>query len=834
MTYVRSRRSRRWHWYLTACLVTGGLTALPLSAQQPTALATPAPVELDPTPTTPLSNLVELARRGQFNDILSRIQSDPAFGSNGSLQMLARDLAVYKEHQEKHATARQKNFQTAREQMLKEMEAGQYDIALVRAIDAHANAPHGRQWLADEQVVKLVKLSKEAALKAEAQGDWLVSLTLWRNLDLLYLEDSTFRPQVRNAEQHARLLRLYAPEELQRLHIQREAQKGNPAPEPLNLASDQWQDRLTGVRPAMFHDAMREAKNRHIDNPTYAQLMLGSLERLETLLEAVGLSSTFPNMQDSAKVTAFKDHLKAIQQRVNEAGEGFSYRQLLNTADSIFETNRQTINLPEEILVFEMTDGALGSLDPFTAVIWPHDLAQFSRSTEGRFSGVGIQISKPGRITVTQVTPDSPAAKAGIEKGDLLTQINGKDTSTMGVNELMRQLEQSREQAITLQASRPGHVGTLTFKLEAVEGELGLRIARPGRLTVVSPLSGTPAHRAGLKPNDLILSVNGQDTNGWSLDQAVREITGPEGTQVAITIQRAGHQEPMTFNLTRTSIEIDSIRGWKLLSNGKWDYYIDPERQIGYIRLSQFIPQSSDELEAAFEEMNKQGRVQGVILDLRYNPGGLLRKAADVVDRFVRSGRIVSTVDAKGNTTSQYSARPHNTLRSVPMVVLINQGSASASEIVSGALQDYQSALIVGSRSYGKGSVQDLTPIDGGKAMLKLTTQYYKLPGGRIIHRKPDATNWGIEPDLSIPMTEQQAYEAIEFRRDLDILYDAESMGNADKPLPKPEDMFTKALDPQLEAALMYLRVRLTTDTYMASNPRPTETAGPIVPPTTP
>lgn len=830
---------------LTAVIV-AGLSAGCIHAQTAT-LEPPASTEqIEPAKPVPLTvtlkqnpsqeHLVELASRGQFVDILDTLKADGSANSNPAMQRLVSDLELYKQHQELHATEKLKNYKAAREAMTREINEGRLEVALIKAIDAHSHAPQGRQMLQDQQVVDLVEKSSAAATAAEAEGDWLAALTLWRNLDLLYLEDSTYHDHVKNAELHARLLRLYAPDELQRLHIQREARKGNPTPEPLLFGSDTWQDRLKDVRVGMIYDAMREAKNRHIDSPSYAKLFHGSIVRLGTLVESKGLALTFANLADANKIQTFEAHLASIDQQLTELGDTFSYRQLIKAVDSVLQANKDSVQIPEQILIFEMTEGAMAELDPFSAVIWPHDLAQFSRNTEGKFSGVGIQISRPGLLTATEVTPGSASEKAGVKAGDVITQINGKDTTTIGVSEAMRLLNVAKDQTIELKANRPGQVGTLDFKIQSEPSvgdqsrpnDQGLTLKRPGRLTVVSPLPGTPAHRAGIKPNDLIISVNNQDTTGWSLDQAVREITGPEGSPVSIGIERKGVDKTIEFKLTRSSIEIDSIRGWKLLPGGKWDYFIDTERQIGYIRLSQFIPQSSDDMDAAFNEMNKQGRVQAVILDLRYNPGGLLRKAADIVDRFVLSGRIVSTVDAEGNTTSQYSARPHNTLRQMPMVVLINQGSASASEIVSGALQDYQTALIVGERSYGKGSVQDLTYIDSSRALLKLTTQYYKLPGGRIIHRKPKALNWGIEPGLKIDMTEQQAFDAIELRRDLDVLHEAGDHEDPEHPFAKAEDMFTRALDPQLEAGLMYLRVRLASDMNMAAKPAASDNASPL------
>lgn len=389
---------------------------------------------------------------------------------------------------------------------------------------------------------------------------------------------------------------------------------------------------------------------------------------------------------------------------------------------------------------------------------------------------------------------------------------------------------------------------------------VGIQISmRDERLIVVTPLHGTPAFKAGIKPGDIIAEVDGRDTGSWSLDKAVREITGPEGTQVILGIERNGDVELIKTPLTRAEIPIESVKGWKLNADGQWDYYVDRANKIGYIRLSQFIPQSADDIDAAINQMQNDNGLEALVLDLRFNPGGLLTAAIEVTDRFVAKGDIVSTVDVDGVHTNRFRARPAHTHRDLPVVVLINQGSASASEIVAGALQDHHRALIVGQRSFGKGSVQDLIALTYNQsAYLKLTTQYYALPSKRIIHREPGADKWGIEPDLEITMTDDQVAAWLEARRDADIINNGEGNngednngeGNDDDDAPaaqkdaenaddaadkageagedenaeeikKPataEQILEDSLDPQLEAALLVLRTRLVAQaTGMAS-----------------
>ena len=347
-------------------------------------------------------------------------------------------------------------------------------------------------------------------------------------------------------------------------------------------------------------------------------------------------------------------------------------------------------------------------------------------------------------------------------------------------------------------------------------------------LLVVSPLPDSPAYRAGVKADDIIDTVDDRPTKRWSLDRAVREITGPEGTVVTLGIKRDGEETLLYFPITRAQIEIASVRGWELVpdGSGQWDYWIDPNLRIGYVRLSQFIPETAGDLDKAFETMRHDGPIAALILDLRYNPGGLLKSAIEISDRFIADGAIVSTVGANRiGLTPAFRAQPRNTQPPIPIVVLINQHSASASEIVAGALQDWDKGRIIGVRSFGKGSVQDLLPLDRRKAYLKLTTQYYMLPRGRIIHREPTATQWGIRPDLSVKMTSKQTKKVLEVRRETDVIRSKEELAAItmrelqeeipeEERIPSADDILNESLDPQLQTALLLLKTQLLAERF--------------------
>jgi carboxyl-terminal processing protease len=262
-------------------------------------------------------------------------------------------------------------------------------------------------------------------------------------------------------------------------------------------------------------------------------------------------------------------------------------------------------------------------------------------------------------------------------------------------------------------------------------GGLGIEITnRNGILTVVSPIDGTPAYRSGIKAGDQILKIDGEFTKDMTLVDAVKKMRGPKDTKVTLTLRRETLAELFDVTLTREIIKIQSVR-WKPLQKG-----------YGYIRVTQFQERTDDDLERALKSLGKEpGGLQGLVLDLRNDPGGLLTQAVKIADVFLESGLIVYTDGRLENQSQKYFAHKQGTWSDFPIVVLVNAGSASASEIVAGALQDHKRALILGTQTFGKGSVQTILPLDDTSA-LRLTTARYFTPNGRSIQ----AT--GIVPDI--------------------------------------------------------------------------------------
>jgi carboxyl-terminal processing protease len=270
-------------------------------------------------------------------------------------------------------------------------------------------------------------------------------------------------------------------------------------------------------------------------------------------------------------------------------------------------------------------------------------------------------------------------------------------------------------------------------------GGVGMEVTvEEGVLTVIAPIEGTPAEKAGIKPRDRILEIEGKSTEGMDVQEAVKLLRGPKGSPVKITIKREGEDSPRAVTLVRDKIVVKSVKA-ELLDNN-----------IGYIRLTQFQDHSAQELRAAIEQLTAQNGkdLGGLVLDLRNNPGGLLSEAIDVVDEFIDNGLIVSVKGRAADQTREYYATKKGSFQTFPLVVVVNEGSASASEVVAEALQDSHRATILGTKTFGKGSVQTIIKLEDGSG-LKLTTAKFYAPSGRSINEV------GVTPDVAVEITEQ-------------------------------------------------------------------------------
>ncbi len=339
-------------------------------------------------------------------------------------------------------------------------------------------------------------------------------------------------------------------------------------------------------------------------------------------------------------------------------------------------------------------------------------------------------------------------------------------------------------------------------------------------LQVITPIFDSPAHKAGMQANDIITTIVSEvdpktgkpydspivtSTKGLATDEAVKLIKGKPGTKIKLIVEREGAAKPLEFILTRGTIEVESVMGIKRNDKDAWNYVIDEENKICYIRLSGFAENTYADLERVMKDLSAQG-IKGFILDLRFNPGGLLDSSIKIADLFIQDGMIVSVRHRDGKETT-YVGRADGSYTTFPMVCLINSGSASASEIVSGCLQDHGRAIIIGSRSFGKGSVQTIHGFEAN-SILKLTTATFWRPNGRNLnrgnspHKDDDTVEWGVKPNegFDIRLTKKEENDLFDHQRDSEIIRGT-----------KASDAKSEFRDRQLDAAVEYLRGQIRT-----------------------
>lgn len=685
----------------------------------------------------------------------ARISDDPV------LSQMADWTSRYEAQRVEFASARQKQYEEAVAKVQLLLDNGKDDYAIDEATRAYGLAENKDDFHNEVWVQTLMRKTAAIADQFEAQDQWLKALRVYSDLGSIEPANPQWKEKLKTATRRIRLLALYAPDELkaiQETEIKERAAVDallnpatQPATQPVADAEEEnnefridWHESLRDVTWDMLLDALVHARTDYYRDISYKDLMIGGLNGLRALATTKGLEASFPTLADDDKRKAFLLAVDDGLEMAKFADENNEQERLEDALTRIRAVNKTGLNLPDAVLVSEYADGAFAQLDPFTSMIWPNDLEEFNRSTQGEFSGVGIQIE----------TDDD------------------------------------------------------------------------GSLKVVSPLEDSPAYKAGIKAGDIITHINAKNAKGISLSQAVKNITGPSGSNVLLTV-RGTDGEVKEYTIKRQTIKVDSVKGWLHLPGGGWDYFVDADQKIAYLRMTNFTKSTSKELDNAIHKMSELG-ARGLILDLRYNPGGLLTAATEVSDRFLQNGDIVSTRADRETSNPPTVARATPDDKEeimMPTVVLVNQYSASASEIVSGALKDSKRAIIVGERTFGKGSVQMLFPLANRSAYLKLTTSHYYLPSGRCIHREENSQEWGVDPDIKVEMTPKQMEAAIDARQELDVLRDANAPP-AEGEMPKLQDVAkgveesvekTAATsdrglldsDAQLSAALLLLRLQL-------------------------
>lgn len=661
-------------------------------------------------------------------------------GVDGDGAALKDSITLFNSNLDKRETSRAEQITKVGaeldEHLAKLETPGEISKALKAGVELYMLSTDKASFVADERTKRLESAAVAAARAAEEAGDLLAANELFFRLDALFEEQGTYKPDVERLGHRLGIIRLYTPERFWTMRNDRRLADGEDPLPPYNPTKDDFHDKLAGVNEAMLRRALSITAGANVDRVRLADMLRGGVQGVLTLATTTGLEAAFPGLGDANAKELFVSRCQAELARIDDSN-GADLADLDLVLSRLQRANSESVSIDPIALMHEFGNGAMTPLDDFSAIIWPDEIRNFRRTTQGSIVGIGVQI---------QLDP------------------------------------------------------TLS------------------KILVVTPLEGTPAHRAGISAGDVITSINGVSTAGFTLDQAVDTITGPVGTKVSVAVEREdeGAKRELAFDVPRAVIDIPTVKGWRRAGarEDQWDWFVDPEHSIGYVRLTQFTEKTDAEFDAAVDQMKAQG-LAALIVDLRFNPGGLLDQAVSISNRFIDSGLIVATKDGADKIQDQeFAQRTRATLKNVPVVVLVNEGSASASEIVSGAVQYYGKkgeidAIVVGERSFGKGSVQKVWDLARSEAAVKVTTQYYLLPDRRVIHRTPGASSWGINPEVRVEMLPDQITDALNLRRDADIVPIAGAEGKPRaEPIPNPDDLIAKGTDLQLNAAVVLLQTQ--------------------------
>jgi C-terminal peptidase prc len=697
----------------------------------------------------------EAAKSGDLATVERALQNVPDSVAEVETKRLRDFIAARAAHVDEDDKIREAD----RVKALEEMKAagGKHEVtkALTAAVRLQTLSDNWSAALELPEMKALVAEAGVAEAKAQEAGDWLVAQEILFRLRTLFEESgdaTTFRrydARLDEVNKRIMLLAQYAPRELWRLRAEyaKRFDPEKPLPEFNEAFAEDWKEALDGITRGTLTAALELAAEAHISAGGWEPLVAGGLESVRVLATSPMLRENFQGLADPEKanvlIGAVKRSKESLAAMDRAAIAEPTYRAVLR---DVLAANAAGPALPDEVIIREFGDGALEELSK-------------------RFEDEYTQIIWPDQLRRFQQT------------------IRG---NFVGVGILIRH-DDRRD------------------------------------IQVVNPLEGSPAARSGVKSDDRIVAVDGKSTVGWTLNKAVDSITGPAGEIVTLSVKRDGAEEPVDLKLVREQIKIRSVNGWwkkALDQKGQpvWDWFVAPESGIGYVRLSGFQEDSFRDFLDAVREMRRERELNGLVLDLRHNPGGLLSSAEQFSNAFIERGMIVSCKDRNGRVRYQKNAEPGRALlKDLPLVVLVNQGSASASEIVSGALKAHDRAVVLGERSFGKGSVQTVHDCggagEGEMANLKLTTQYYYLAPGpgeteqRLVHKKPGATDWGVNPDLLVKMTPEQIEKSLTLRQNADVIEEWKTP-EEQKPRPDVQDLLTKGIDPQLELAVLILEAR--------------------------
>jgi carboxyl-terminal processing protease len=664
---------------------------------------------------------------------------------------------------EKRETTREEQITDANDRLLDHLE--KYDEsksgielskALAAAVELQMLYDNDDKFFSDASVSKAIHISDKAAADAESENNWMIASELYYRLNAIHDPGGQYKEQVNRLSRRLAMIRMYAPERLWEIRNDRRiAEELEPLP-PYNAYGDDYHEKLDGINSITVRTAIQRAADQHVGRKT------------------------------------------------RKHPTGVTMNDLILSGIDAIETMATTTDLA---VVFEGLEKD-SNRQQFLDVI--HAQQTKIKGKEHTASGYDLRRSLDAIL-------DAGQEHVGIMENALLHEFgNGAMAALDDYTAIIWPDELAR-----FRRSTQGEFIGIGVQIQLDEFQ---------NIKIVTPLEGTPAQRAGVRSDDIIKKIDGTTALGLGLNQAVEIITGPANTKVKITVERedeAGELIEKEFTIVRQKIDLPTVKGWSKTGSKDtdWDYFIDQDGGIGYLRLTGFTEDSTKEFDRAVTAMKKDG-LNALILDLRYNPGGLLDQAVSLASRFVPSGMIVKTVDASGITQSLDEARSISqrvSVSDIPVVVLVNEGSASASEILSGAIQAAAhqgkiQALVLGNRSFGKGSVQNVYLLPGASAAMKVTTNYYRIDSPRMIHKVPGATEWGIDPDLQVDMLPSQQASALMLRRDADVLpLDENGKIIEDAERPDPNTLISEGTDLQVETALVLLKSQTSVDNQKTS-----------------
>lgn len=697
---------------------------------------------------------VELVRRGDFD---KAAETAGKIDAEGPLTEQVRAwLDEYTESQQERAKLNAEDLDKYTNYIKQRVEREEWAEALSWVLAAKDVAEDEEKLLSSDWMQDLVNRALSAATKHREDAEWRDAWIIYARLGAAFDREPKYQKLEQEMVTHLRLDGMFE-EDRSWTTVQE------------NIERVEWNDAKKALEYLSYY---------YEQEPDFKRITEAGLEHLLLLTESKTAQERFDGLGDDHDRNDFRIRVKARLDQVRRAPRLDRTDCVRHFRRAVKDINRETIKLPEELVVSELMYGAFQPLDDFTTIIWPREATEFEKHTRGDFTGVGISIIKN----------------------------------------------------------------------------------RMDEIEVVTPIEDTPAYRAGIQAGDVIIGVDGTSIKGWSSNKVVETITGPVDTPVTLTIRRGENE--IEFPLVRAKVKIQSVKGWERDDHEQWNFWADKERGIGYVRLTNFQRNTPEDLMDALAGLEAEG-LNGLILDLRWDPGGLLDSAWQISSMFLKRGDpVVSTKGRIPGEDHEFFAPTDGPFADVPLVVLVNDSSASASEIVSGAIRDNKRGIVMGERTYGKFSVQNLIPLGSSRAKLKITTSKYYLPSGASLHREPTSTTWGVEPNIPVKLVDKEALRAWQLRREADRLgpprekkdgdadqlgmiesekkddeakdektaeadgKEAEQSGETEKvadaeekkdelpPLDQPDENNRPREDHQVDAALLLLRVKLLAERF--------------------